>query len=280
MDASVDAAATAEDARSAAADAWRRAVPEARWRAAAAVVEAALGVSIDSPLGANNNADDAAHWAAFLSSCVTAWRARSAAAEPLAAAFRPPTAAPSAKHLTLLLLRDGDRLLLGRKKRGFGAGKLNGFGGKVDPGETLLAAALREMCEESGVELQPADVAHAGFLAFTFDSAPDARLDVHVFTATSRAPVAFAESEEMAPAWFDARAPPLSEMWADDALWLPRVLAGARVRGAFRFADHSTITRFTLADVPGGERVCAHVEDAATAVLVPAGAPRQGAIDV
>lgn len=274
-------AADAEDARSAAADAWRRAEPASRWRAAAAVVEAALGIAVDdSALGAADSTGDAAHWAAFLSSCITTWRARSADAEPLAAAFRASPCAPSAKHLTLLLLRDGDRLLLGRKKRGFGAGKLNGFGGKVDPGETLLAAALREMHEESGVELRRADVAHVGFLAFTFDSAPDARLDVHVFTATSRAPVLFVESEEMAPAWFDARAPPLAEMWADDALWLPRVLAGARVRGAFRFADHSTIVRFTLAEVPVGEPVCPHIEDAATAVLVPAGAPKQGAIDV
>ena len=63
-------------------------------------------------------------------------------------------------------------------------------------------------------------------------------------------------------------APPLAEMWADDAIWLPRVLAGARVRGDFRFADHSTITRSSVVDVPAGERVCAHVADAATAVLV------------
>ena len=47
------------------------------------------------------------------------------------------------KVLTLAFIRDGERLLLGMKKRGFGAGKWNGFGGKVDPGETILQGAVR-----------------------------------------------------------------------------------------------------------------------------------------
>lgn len=34
-------------------------------------------------------------------------------------------------------------VLLGMKKRGFGAGKWNGFGGKVQPGETIEEAARR-----------------------------------------------------------------------------------------------------------------------------------------
>ena len=45
--------------------------------------------------------------------------------------------------LTLLFVRDGDRLLLGYKKNGFGKGKWNGFGGKVKDGETVEAAAIR-----------------------------------------------------------------------------------------------------------------------------------------
>lgn len=59
------------------------------------------------------------------------------------------------KRLTLVLLRATidakDQILLGMKKRGFGMGKWNGFGGKVEPGETIEEGALREMAEESGV---------------------------------------------------------------------------------------------------------------------------------
>lgn len=48
------------------------------------------------------------------------------------------------KLLTLVLVRNdvGD-ILLGLKKRGFGEGKWNGFGGKVEPGETIHQAAAR-----------------------------------------------------------------------------------------------------------------------------------------
>ena len=53
---------------------------------------------------------------------------------------------PARKVLTLAFIRDGDQLLLGMKKRGFGAGKWNGFGGKVDPGETILQGAARYGC--------------------------------------------------------------------------------------------------------------------------------------
>lgn len=40
------------------------------------------------------------------------------------------------KELTLILVRDGDKILLGKKKRGFGSGRYNGFGGKLTPNET------------------------------------------------------------------------------------------------------------------------------------------------
>ena len=56
---------------------------------------------------------------------------------------RVPRRMTARKVLTLAFIRDGERLLLGMKKRGFGAGKWNGFGGKVDPGETILQGAVR-----------------------------------------------------------------------------------------------------------------------------------------
>jgi hypothetical protein len=47
------------------------------------------------------------------------------------------------KLLTLVLIRDKCRVLLGMKKRGFGAGRWNGFGGKVEAGETIVQGAIR-----------------------------------------------------------------------------------------------------------------------------------------
>lgn len=52
------------------------------------------------------------------------------------------------KLCTLVLPNRGRQYLLGLKKRGFGEGKYNGFGGKVEQGETIRQAAIRELQEE------------------------------------------------------------------------------------------------------------------------------------
>jgi len=206
----------------------------------------------------------------------------------------PPARAPasfvaqmvSRKECTLLLLRGddpatgADSLLLGLKKRGFGAGKLNGFGGKLDPGETLLEGALREMAEESGVAVPPSSARHVGHLTFIFSGREAEELHVHVFAATAPFSGAPVETEEMAPRWAPVAALPFGQMWPDDAHWMPLLLRGARFRGTFYFAGHAVIERFELEEVGAEEASpCAHAPDAAAAVLVPAGQPPQTAVD-
>jgi len=184
------------------------------------------------------------------------------------------------KQCTLVLLHPGDgRILLGRKKHGFGAGKYNGFGGKVEPGETLLNCALREMHEESGVTLRGEDCVHTGFLVFRFEGREGEELHVHIFTANKYQgePV---ETEEMAPQWFPTDGGiPFADMWADDIHWFPYLLAGKRFRGEFDFKGHDCITSHTLVEVSQGGLVCPYVPDAATAVLVPKGEAPQTTID-
>jgi 8-oxo-dGTP diphosphatase/2-hydroxy-dATP diphosphatase len=169
------------------------------------------------------------------------------------------------KHLTLLLLHDAanGRLLLGLKKRGFGAGKLNGFGGKIEPGESILAAALREMREESGLRVEPPFAALVGHLSFDFEGSSE-RLSVHVFRAPAAAAAgALTESDEMAPQWVPTSAVPYGRMWQDDVHWLPLLLAGKHFVGAFSFRG-GELLRHTLAEV---DALPAHLGDPA-AVLV------------
>jgi 8-oxo-dGTP diphosphatase len=122
---------------------------------------------------------------------------------------------------TLLFVWKDDAMLMIRKKRGLGAGKINGPGGKLDPGETPRQAAVREVMEEVGVE--PIDPVARGRLRFQF--VDGLRLEVHVFTAPDCVGT-LRETDEAVPMWMPIDAIPYDEMWADDRIWLPRVLAG------------------------------------------------------
>lgn len=143
----------------------------------------------------------------------------------------------TAVHLaTLLFVIDGDNILLIRKKRGLGAGKINGPGGKLDPGETLEQCAVREVQEEVGVT--PLDLCSVGELRFQFTDGYS--IHVHVFIAESHtgSPI---ETDEALPLWFDKSAIPYHEMWADDKIWLPRVLQGESVSGKFIFTGDEIV---------------------------------------
>jgi 8-oxo-dGTP diphosphatase len=125
---------------------------------------------------------------------------------------------------TLLFVVDGDRILLMEKKRGLGMGKVNGPGGKLEPGETPLQAAVRETEEELGViPLQPEA---RGTLFFQFTDGLKMRVSVfvsHAHTGTVR------ETDEARPLWTHLDAIPYDAMWADDRVWLPHALAGHTV---------------------------------------------------
>jgi 8-oxo-dGTP diphosphatase len=127
-------------------------------------------------------------------------------------------------------------ILLGFKKIGLGAGKYNGFGGKVERGETVTVAAARELEEEAGLKVVEQDLQQMGHLTFLFPAKPSWNQVVHVFLAAAwdGTPI---ESAEMVPAWFAVDAIPFERMWQDDAHWLPRVLAGERVWARFTFND-------------------------------------------
>ncbi|KAJ1905286.1 hypothetical protein LPJ81_002006 [Coemansia sp. IMI 209127] len=140
-----------------------------------------------------------------------------------------------------------DRVLLGMKKRGFGQNKINGFGGKVEPAESISQGATRELLEESGLQCT-AEPEQCGLLLFYFENDPVA-MEVHVFLAK-----AFdgqpEETDEMRPQWFNIHQMPFGQMWADDSFWWPYVLEGKKFVGRFWIkADQLTITRQELRPV-------------------------------
>jgi 8-oxo-dGTP diphosphatase len=131
---------------------------------------------------------------------------------------------------TLVFVLRGERLLLIRKKRGLGAGKINGPGGRLEPGETTDACAVREMEEE--LRVTPIGLEKVGENRFQF--VDGYAIHVHVYRAGDLrgTPV---ETDEAAPIWVGRDAIPYHEMWEDDRLWLPLVLEGTPFSGRFLF---------------------------------------------
>jgi 8-oxo-dGTP diphosphatase len=127
------------------------------------------------------------------------------------------------------IIRDG-KILLIRKKRGLGGGKINGPGGRLEAGETAEAAAIRETQEETGVT--PLGLELGGELFFQF--LDGYKLHVAVFAA-SGCTGELIETAEATPMWTDLDKIPYHEMWQDDPIWLPLLIARRKFRGYFLF---------------------------------------------
>lgn len=155
---------------------------------------------------------------------------------------------------TELFVVRGGQILLIHKKRGLGAGKILGPGGRVDPGETIEAAAIRECQEELGIT--PRAPRHRGVLCFQF--VDGYAVEVHVFTADdfSGEP---RETDEAIPLWAPLHTLPYGEMWPDDALWMPLMLAGRPFRGRFVYEGDAMLDH-QLVDEDPARRVFAELE--------------------
>lgn len=162
-----------------------------------------------------------------------------------------------AQQATLLFLidRTNQKICLGMKKRGFGAGKWNGFGGKVNGEESIIDTAIRELFEETssedgkpGTKIDQTDINHVATINFMFTHKPGWIQEVHVFITENWTGEPY-ESEEMRPRWFSFNEIPYSEMWPDDELWLPRVIAGERLEGSVTIDDKDGIVEQSFTSI-------------------------------
>lgn len=136
---------------------------------------------------------------------------------------------PRDKATLLFVIQDG-RILLIRKKRGLGAGKINGPGGRVDPGETYEQCAVREVQEE--LCITATQVQLAGELYFQFVDGYSIYAKVFKAAGHEGTPT---ETSEAIPLWTPVDAIPYDEMWQDDIYWLPAMLEGKSFVGKFVF---------------------------------------------
>ena len=104
------------------------------------------------------------------------------------------------------------------------------FATHQEPGETALACAVREVEEE--LRVTPTGVQPRGELRFQFLDGYG--IHVFVFSADGCDRVA-RETEEAVPLWTQLGEIPYAEMWEDDRIWLPLLLAGETFSGRFVF---------------------------------------------
>jgi 8-oxo-dGTP diphosphatase len=134
------------------------------------------------------------------------------------------------ERAVLSFIRDNDKILLIHKKTGLGAGKVNAPGGRIDPGETAMHAAVRETEEE--VHLTPGNPEKRGELFFQFKDGYKLHGEVFFSTRYTGTPV---ETGEADPFWCRIDEIPYGDMWEDDRHWLPLALKGIPFKAYFIF---------------------------------------------
>ena len=135
------------------------------------------------------------------------------------------------KIATLCLVINNGKILLMRKKRGFGHGKIVAPGGHVE-NETLQEAATREVFEETGI--MPINPEKYGEIYFYFGQEEEPDWIVHIFLAEKFEGVE-KETAEGIPKWHDKDNIPYDDMWADDIHWVPLLLQCKKFTATFFF---------------------------------------------
>jgi 8-oxo-dGTP diphosphatase len=136
---------------------------------------------------------------------------------------------PTEKAPLLFVMKNGQILLI-HKKRGLGAGKINGPGGRVEPGETAMECAIREVREELLITAK--DVEWAGTVRFQFIDGYSIQAEVFTARDFEGTPT---ETNEAIPHWFKLDELPYDRMWPDDRIWMPLMFAGSKFDGSFIF---------------------------------------------
>ena len=140
------------------------------------------------------------------------------------------------ERATLLFVISNYEVLLIHKKRGLGAGYINGPGGRIEPGESPREAAVRETQEETGI--RPLNPEACGELCFQFVDGFSIHVDVFRTEAFEGSAI---ETDEGIPLWTPLDGIPFDRMWEDDAYWLPLLLVGQNFRGQFVFDDKTML---------------------------------------
>ena len=156
------------------------------------------------------------------------------------------------KDTTLCIIFDKnkERVLFGMKKRGFGEGKINGFGGKVsDEDESIYHAAAREVLEECNLKVNPDFLIKVGEIDFYFPYKEEWNQKMHTFFAYDYEGEP-KESDEMSVVWYRIKDIPFEKMWDTDQSWMPYILNDKKIKAEFYLKeDNNTTDTFKINEI-------------------------------
>lgn len=136
---------------------------------------------------------------------------------------------------TLLFIIKEDNILLAEKKRGFGIGKINGIGGKVEKGETIEEGMIRETLEE--INVFPKNYKKVAVINFDLYSKNEIEHEImHLYVANDYEGT-ICESDEMKPQWFKISDIPYERMFEGDEIWMKKLLNNEEFVGHFKFNE-------------------------------------------
>lgn len=151
--------------------------------------------------------------------------------------------------LVFIQRKDG-AFLLARKRRGLGVSKWNGFGGKIEKGETMKECAIRELREESHLEGNPDDLEERGRIYFEEEGHPEWNHWGFIYILSQWKGTPYSSEEMIEPKWFFPREFPYEDMWKADKIWIPMVIEGKKIKGRIVFkADGDTVASAQFEEV-------------------------------
>ena len=135
------------------------------------------------------------------------------------------------------LFKEG-KIILAKKKRKIGVGKWNGYGGKVEEGEDMVASLVREFKEESDLDIDANACIPLGYMDFHFQDTDSSPLRAYVYRIDD-----FdghpKETEEMGePKEFKLDEIPYDEMMVGDDKFMPYVVNSKSFTGEIYFSNN------------------------------------------
>lgn len=151
--------------------------------------------------------------------------------------------------LVFIRRKDG-AILLARKRRGMGVSKWNGFGGKIEKGETMRECAIRELYEESHLKGRPEDLEEAARIYFEEEEHPEWNHWGFIYFLSRWEGTPYSSEEMVEPGWFFPKDFPYHEMWKADQKWIPLIVAGKKIKGRIIFkSDGDTVAKASFCEV-------------------------------